>query len=292
MKRLLITALALACAAAASAAGVASLYPKWVQPAKPFHVIDQVYYVGTEGLSAWLIKTPKGLILLDVGMPENAVLVEDNIRALGFKLGDVKILLNSHAHFDHSGGLAKLKADTGAQMIASAGDAYALEHGVYPGSEGQHYLDFPPVKVDRVIADGDVVDLGGVRLTAVLTPGHSAGCTGYLLPVTDKGVAHTAFFFCSASVAANRLAPNAQYPGPQYPGIVDDYRRTFARLKTLHPDVLLAPHAEFFDLAAKRSHIKDARNPFIVSGELDRLTADMEADFDRQLAKQSAPKGK
>ena len=254
----------------------------WTAPTKPFHVIDNVYYVGTEGISAWIIRTPKGLILLDVGMPDAAPLVEENIKALGFKLSDVKILLNSHAHIDHAGGLAKLKADTGAMLIASAGDRYALEKGVYEGSEDVHLLDFPAVKVDRLIGDGETVELGGVKLTAVLAPGHTKGCTGYSLPVTDRGVTHQAFFFCSASVAANRLAPN-----PQYPGIVDDYRRTFARLKTIKADVLLAPHAEQFDLVAKRAKLDGPVNPFVREGELQALTQNMEADFTVQLAKQT-----
>ena len=254
----------------------------WTAPTKPFHVIDSVYYVGTEGISAWIIRTPKGLILLDVGMPDAAPLVEENIKALGFKLSDVKILLNSHAHIDHAGGLAKLKVDTGAMLIASAGDRYALEKGVYEGSEDVHLLDFPAVKVDRLIGDGETVELGGVKLTAVLAPGHTKGCTGYSLPVTDRGVTHQAFFFCSASVAANRLAPN-----PQYPGIVDDYRRTFARLKTIKADVLLAPHAEQFDLVAKRAKLDGPVNPFVREGELQALTQNMEADFTVQLAKQT-----
>ena len=254
----------------------------WTAPTKPFHVIDSVYYVGTEGISAWIIRTPKGLILLDVGMPDAAPLVEENIKALGFKLSDVKILLNSHAHIDHAGGLAKLKADTGAMLIASAGDRYALEKGVYEGSETIHDLDFPAVKVDRLIGDGETVELGGVKLTAVLAPGHTKGCTGYSLPVTDRGVTHQAFFFCSASVAANRLAPN-----PQYPGIVDDYKRTFARLKTIKADVLLAPHAEQFDLVAKRAKLDGPVNPFVREGELQALTQNMEADFAVQLAKQT-----
>ena len=254
----------------------------WTAPTKPFHVIDNVYYVGTEGISAWIIRTPKGLILLDVGMPDAAPLVEENIKALGFKLSDVKILLNSHAHIDHAGGLAKLKVDTGAMLIASAGDRYALEKGVYEGSEDVHLLDFPAVKVDRLIGDGETVELGGVKLTAVLAPGHTKGCTGYSLPVTDRGVTHQAFFFCSASVAANRLAPN-----PQYPGIVDDYRRTFARLKTIKADVLLAPHAEQFDLVAKRAKLDGPVNPFVREGELQALTQNMEADFTVQLAKQT-----
>ena len=254
----------------------------WTAPTKPFHVIDSVYYVGTEGISAWIIRTPKGLILLDVGMPDAAPLVEENIKALGFKLSDVKILLNSHAHIDHAGGLAKLKVDTGAMLIASAGDRYALEKGVYEGSENIHDLDFPTVKVDRLIGDGETVELGGVKLTAVLAPGHTKGCTGYSLPVTDRGVTHQAFFFCSASVAANRLAPN-----PQYPGIVDDYKRTFAKLKTIKADVLLAPHAEQFDLVAKRAKLDGPVNPFVREGELQALTQNMEADFTVQLAKQT-----
>ena len=215
-------------------------------------------------------------------MPDAAPLVEENIKALGFKLSDVKILLNSHAHIDHAGGLARLKADTGAMLIASAGDRYALEKGVYDGSEDVHLLDFPAVKVDRQIGDGETVELGGVKLTAVLAPGHTKGCTGYSLPVTDRGVTHQAFFFCSASVAANRLAPN-----PQYPGIVDDYRRTFARLKTIKADVLLAPHAEQFDLVAKRAKLDGPVNPFVREGELQALTQNMEADFTVQLAKQT-----
>jgi metallo-beta-lactamase class B len=282
MRRLVLSALLAASTLAAPPVQADSFPANWKQPAAPFHVIDTVYYVGTEGISAWIIRTPAGLILLDGGVPEAAPLVEANIKALDFVLSDVKILLNSHAHFDHSGALAKLKSDTGARLAASQGDRFALEHGVYPGSESIHAFDFPPVKVDRVLADGDRVELGGVTLTVVLTPGHSAGCTGFTLPVADKGVTHTAFFFCSASVAANRLAPK-----PQYPGIVDDYRRTFVRLKTIHADVLLAPHAEFFDLKGKRARLNDPVNPFIVPGELDRLTATMETEFARQLALQT-----
>jgi metallo-beta-lactamase class B len=256
----------------------------WVMPSKPFRVIGDVYYVGSAGLSAWVIKTPKGLILLDVGVPENAGMVEKNVRALGFRLIDIKILLNSHAHFDHAGGLAKLKADSGALMVASAGDRYALEKGVYPGSENNHFLDFPPVKVDRVIGDGDTVSLGGVTLTARITPGHTAGATAYLMPVTEAGVRHEVIFFPSASVAANRLAPN-----PQYPGIVADYRKTFARLKTIDADVYLAPHAEFFDLVGKRAAMGPGKpNPFVKPGEFQAAVAQFEKDFEAALAKQEA----
>jgi len=279
-----IRSLLAAAALALSTAGAAHAQANWTQPFAPFRVIGNVYYVGSAGLSAWLISTPKGLILIDVGVPANADMVEKNIETLGFRVKDVKILLNSHAHFDHSGGLAKLKADSGAKLYASAGDRYALEKGVYPGWEERKALDFPPVKVDRVLHDGDTVRLGGVTLTARMTPGHTAGCTSYLMSVAEAKVKHTAFFFCSASVAANRLAPN-----PQYPGIIADYRKTFRVLSTIHADVYLAPHAEFYDLLGKRKRVAEGQpNPFVQPGELEAAAGKFERDFDASLAKQQA----
>jgi metallo-beta-lactamase class B len=268
------------------AGGAAAIPANWTEPQKPFHVIDNVYYVGSAGLSSWLIVTPMGLVLLDVGEPQNAAMVEGNIEALGYHVKDIKILLNSHAHHDHSGGLAKLKADSGAKLYASAGDQPALEAGVYPGWEDRKDLDFPPVKVDHVLEDGEKVSLGGTTLTVVATPGHTAGCTSYLLPVTDRGEKHTAFFFCSASVALNRLAPN-----PQYSGIVDAYRKTFARLKAVHADVFLAPHAEMYDLPGKLARVRPGQpSPFVHPGDLEEAVAGFQRDFEQALATQSAKK--
>jgi metallo-beta-lactamase class B len=255
----------------------------WTRPTEPVELFDNVYWVGTEGLAAYLFSTSEGLILLDVGMPENAHLVEANIVKLGFGVKDVKYLLNSHAHFDHSGGLAQLKADSGAQMVASEGDRHALETGVYPGWEDRTDLNFPPVKVDRVVGDGDTVTLGGVTLTANLTPGHSPGCTSWSFTVRDQGREYRAMVFCSASVALNRLAPN-----PQYPGIVDDYRATFRRMKTMPVDVYLTPHPEQFDMAGKLARLgHDEANPFVDPGEKDRRLAAFEAAFVEALAPQS-----
>ncbi len=258
----------------------------WTDTITPFRVIDDVYYVGSAGLSAWLITTPKGHILLDVGLPQNAALVERNIRTLGFQLADVKILLNTHAHDDHAGGLAQLRRSTGARLYAMAGDRRALERGVYAGSEGQRSLRFPPVPVDSVLRDSSTVTLGGVTLMAHNTRGHTAGCTTWTMPVRHNGGKHSVAFFCSASVAANRLAPR-----PQYPGIVTDYPRTFARLKALNADVMLAPHAEQFDLRAKRAKLAAGQaNPFIVPGELAALAAAMEETFVNELRRQRGKK--
>ena len=281
-KTCVIAALALTVAGARISA--AQSPAAWTDTISPFRVIDNVYYVGSAGLTAWLITTPKGHILLDVGLPQNAAMVERNIRTLGFRLRDVKILLNSHAHFDHSGGIAAIKRATGAKLFASAGDREALERGVYIGSEDHTEFNAPPVRVDSLIPDGGTVTLGGVTLTANITPGHTAGCTSWTLPVMADGTRHTAIFFCSASVAFNRLAPK-----PQYPGIVDDYRRTFAKFRTILADVFFAAHAELFDLQAKSAQLSaGGPNPFIDPDALKRTVAQFEADFEKELARQRA----
>lgn len=282
MKTILLAAVLAATAAPALAQSA------WGQAAAPYRIIDNTYQVGTAGLSAILITTPAGMVLIDVGLPQNAALVEKNIQALGFKLSDVKILLTSHGHFDHAGGLAKLKADTGAAMIAPEAERYALEKGTYPGSEAVKAMDFPGVKVDRTVKDGGTVSLGGLTLTAHITPGHTAGCTTWTWPVKDAdGSAHTALYFCSASVAANHLAPE------QYPGIAADYRHTFKVAKAIPGDVFLAPHPEFNDTAAKQARLgKPGPNPFIDRAGYERLIDAQAADFEVQLKKQSAKAGR
>ena len=267
------------------AGGAQAQDSSWVQAAKPFRIIDNTWYVGTRGLAAYLITTPQGHILLDVGLPQNAAVVEQNIAALGFKLSDVKILVISHAHYDHSGGVAKLKADTGAQLVVAQGDVYAMEKGVYPGSEQVKAFDFPPAKVDRTIKDGDTVSLGGVTLTAHITAGHTAGCTTWTWPVKDGGATHTALNFCSASVAANSLVP------PQYPGVVADYKKTFATARAIKGDVILGPHAEFVNLWGKQAQIAPGKpSPFIDRAAYERLLDRQEAAFKADLATQEARK--
>ena len=269
-------------ALAFAAPALAQTPAAWTTPYAPFRMIDNVYYVGSEGLSAFLIVTPKGDILIDGGLPSNAPMIEASIARLGFRLADVKILLNSHAHLDHAGGLARLKADTGATLIASAGDKPLLEKGVYPGFEDRASLRFPPVKVDRVIGDGQTVSLGGVTLTAHLTPGHTPGCTTWTFPVREAGVSHQAVVFCSVSVAANRLAPK-----PQYPGIVADYQATFRKLPSIKADVFLAPHGEFFQLTRKRAAMGPGKpNPFIDPTGFQTFVKASDVAFRAELAKQ------
>ena len=256
---------------------------EWNVPQKPFHMIGNLYYVGMAGVSAFLIKTDDGLILTDGGLPESAPVIEKNIQALGFRLKDVKVLLNSHAHFDHSGGLAQLKKDTGARFTASAADKPFLESGHItfgPSSK----IDTTPIHVDHVVKDGDSITQGGVTLTAHVTPGHTKGCTTWTMPLTDGGKTYKVMFFCSISVAGNSLIGDAAYPNIQ-----DDYKASFARLNAMQADIFLAPHGVQFGLADKLAKMKPgAPNPFIDPGELHRFLAKARSDYDAELARQLA----
>ncbi len=229
-----------------------SIFPFWYEPAEPFRVIGSIYFVGTRGLSMFFIPTSEGHILIDGGVPENAPIIAKSIRKPGYRAEDISILLNTHAHVDHSGGLAELKALSGAEMIASEGDRSALEGGFLLGSEDRLDFQAPPVGVDRIIEDGEIRSLGGVSLSAYITPGHTRGCTSWQLSVTEADRTYNVLVFCSASVSVNHLVNP-----PQYPGIVEDYRRTFKRVADWRPDVFLANHPEFFDLETKRKRLED-----------------------------------
>jgi metallo-beta-lactamase class B len=301
----LVLMLGAACAVAGLAAQAADLpFAKerqaWNVTHKPFRLIGNIYYVGMAGVSAFLIVTPQGDILTDGALLESAPFIEKNIRALGFKLSDVKILLNSHAHFDHSGGLAQLKKDTGAKLYAGAPDKPVLESGhIAYGPAAQ--VDAPKVMVDHAVKDGETLSLGGVTLTAHATPGHTQGCTTwtYAMPPSvfadprasydhlprKAGDPLNVMFFCSISVAGNPIGGS-----PAYPDIASDYRASFARLDKMQADVFLAPHGNQFGLDDKLSRMKPgAPNPFVDPGELHRFLAQARSDFDTALAKAKTP---
>ena len=258
----------------------------WNRAQTPFRVVGNVYYVGPAGVSAYLIVTPQGNILTDGGLPESADQIEANIKTLGFDIKDVKLLLNSHGHFDHAGGLAQLKRDSGAKLVASRGDQPFLESGRI--TFGPSLADsFPPVRVDRAIQDDDTLSLGGVRLTAMITPGHTPGCTNWLMPVTEGGVPHRVMFFCSITTGGNPLVDNRAYPS-----IAADYKASFARLEEVAKsiDVFLAPHGDQMDLPAKLQALKThpSTNPFVDRTIFGRLLAEMEKNYDDELARQQA----
>ncbi|MBR0906899.1 BJP family subclass B3 metallo-beta-lactamase [Bradyrhizobium liaoningense] len=263
---------------------LAAVMQKWTAPFEPFQLIGNIYYVGTAGIAVYVIKTPQGLILMDTAMPQSTGMIKDNIVKLGFKVSDIKIILNTHAHLDHTGGFAEIKKETGAQLVAGERDKPLLEGGYYPGDEKNADLAFPPVKVDRTVKEGDKVTLGDVTLTAHATPGHSPGCTSWEMSVKDGDQNREVLFFCSGTVALNRLVGQ-----PTHPGIVDDYRATFSKAKAMKIDVLLGPHPEVYGMQAKRAQMKDGSpNPFVKPEELATYITGLSEDFDKQLAKQTA----
>ncbi|ESQ89244.1 hypothetical protein ABAC460_13180 [Asticcacaulis sp. AC460] len=258
----------------------------WNDPFPPFKVMGNIYYVGTTGVSSWLITTPQGHILLDGALPQTPPQIIANIQALGFDIRDVKYLLNSHAHFDHAGGLAALKQATGATLVASAADRAVLESGRV-GYGPTANISVPAVRVDRIIGNGDKLSLGGVTLTAHLTPGHTPGCTSWSMDVRgDDGRLHQAFFHCSTTTGGQALAPES------YPGMIADYRATFAYMRNVKADIFLANHANFFGLADKRARqIAGDPDAFVNADALGDFNAQSERDFNAELAKQTAAAG-
>jgi metallo-beta-lactamase class B len=263
---------------------LAALLVKWNTPTEPFKMIGNVYYVGTDGLASYLITSPQGHILVDTVMPESTSQIKASIEKLGFKITDIKYLVNTHAHIDHTGGLAEMKQASGGQLVAGEADKPLLEGGYYPGAQQDEALKFPPVKVDRTVREGDKVTVGDVTLTARETPGHSPGCTSWEFSVKDGDATRTALIFCSGTVALNRLVGN-----PTYSGIVTDYKKTFARARDMKVDVLLAPHPEMYKMAEKRAKLAEGGpNPFVNPGEFNAYAATLEKSFEDALAKQTA----
>lgn len=254
----------------------------WNEPVKPFRIVGNIYYVGVSGVTSFLITTLNGAILIDGGFPETAPLIAKNVAELGFHLRDVKYLLNSHAHYDHSGGLAELKRLSGAEMIASRADGETLASGRQINyGLGQDAL-FPPVRVDRIIGDKEIVQLGEMQLTAHLTPGHTKGCTTWTMPVSENGKILNVVFHCSTTVAGNQLLNNRKYPR-----IISDYEHSFAELRKLPCDVFLGPHGSFFRLTEKRQKLSGTKsNPFIDRTEFREFIAKSESDFLDELKKQ------
>lgn len=255
----------------------------WNQPVEPFRIIRNVYYVGASDVTAYLIATPKGHIIIDGGFEETAPMILANVEKLGFDRADIRILLNSHAHYDHAGGLAALKAATGATFIASEGDAPQLARGGKDDPQFGDAFPFPPVTPDKLARDGDRVALGGSILTAHITAGHTRGCTTWTMTVREKGHDYDVVFVGSPSVPSQyKLVGN-----PRYPDAVDDYRRQFATLKSLHCDVFLASHGNFFDLQGKMKRRGEKTNPFIDPAGYKAFVETMEAAFEKRVKESS-----
>jgi metallo-beta-lactamase class B len=248
----------------------------WTAPLEPFRIADELYYVGTAGLAAYLFASEEGHVLIDVPLDENVERVLANVRALGFDPADIRVQLASHAHFDHVGGIARMLERTGAELVLSEADASFVESGRDFGLAG--LAGYPPARPARTIRDHDTVSVGGVTLTAHVTPGHTPGCTSWGGTVHIEGRPYTFLSVCSLSVLGSyRLVGD----DATYPGQGRDYCASVAHLRTLEPDIFLAPHGSFFGLSEKLAGLRRGDRLAFVEREryrryLDAALADIE----------------
>jgi metallo-beta-lactamase class B len=274
------------CALAAPGARAQNL-PDWTEPLSPFRIAGNLYYVGSKGLASYLITTPKGHILINSSLESSVPLIQDSIAKLGFKVSDVKVLLISHAHWDHDAGSAAIKKLTGASYMVMEGDVPVVESGGkadFQYSTKPEWL-YPPTKVDRVLHDGDEVKLGGTTLVAHLTPGHTKGCTTWTLKVKDGSKTYDAVIIGSPNVNPGyKLVGNTLYPK-----IAEDYERMFRVLGALPCDVFLGAHGAYFNMDDKVPRMKPGEpNPFIDPEGCKKFVAQKASDFRKELEKQTA----
>ena len=279
LTRLLLVALALCASLAAQPPA------DWTDPFPPHKVIGNVYYVGSRGLSTYLITTSQGHILINSSLESSVPLIRASVEKLGFKFQDVKILLISHAHWDHCAGSFLIKELTGAKYMVMDADVPEIEAG---GKGNFQYTAansmYKPTKVDRVLHDGDQVKLGDAVLTAHWTPGHTKGCTTWTWQVKDGGKTYNVVVVGSPNVNPGyKLVDNALYPQ-----IAQDYEKMFRVLGALPCDVFLGAHGAYYDMEAKYARLKPgAANPFIDPDGYKKYIHDKEQDFRTELKKQS-----
>ncbi|WP_430387991.1 subclass B3 metallo-beta-lactamase [Dyella sp. 20L07] len=264
----------------------------WFQPQKPFRIYGNSYYVGTRGLSAILIVSPQGMVLIDATAPENAAQIEANIKALGFRLSDVKVILNSHAHFDHAGAMATLVRDTGARVEASEAGAKALMLGGKDPEDPQYgeAPSFAPISQVSVVDDGGVVRLGDLAITAHYTPGHTPGATTWTWQSCEAGQ-------CENMVYADSLGPFAadgfRFSDAAHPQRVANYLRGIDLIAALPCDILISPHPDQSDFLG-RVERRDAGmqpNPLIDTGACRAYAASGKTRLEARLAKEKAEAG-
>ena len=279
--RSLLLTLVFACSA------FAQVNPEWTTNRAPFRVIGNVYYVGSKDLASFLITTPQGHILINSNLASSVPMIRRNVEALGFRFSDIKILLISHAHFDHAAGSAEIKRLTHARYMVMDADVPVVESGGRDdfalGNKTEYR--FPETKVDRVLHDGDTVRLGNALLVAHLTPGHTKGCTTWTMKVSEGGRVYNVVIVGSATF----LSSYKLVGDPAYPKMAQDFELTFRTLKALPCDVFLGAHGSYYGMLRKFDEMKaGTANPFIDPAGYQSYVAETDQKFLAELAKQSA----
>lgn len=256
---------------------LASAQIDWNAPFPAHRIMDNLYFVGTEALGTFLIETPAGLILINSDFESTVPSIKASVESLGFVFEDIEIILGSHAHGDHMEADAMIKEMTGALVMAMAEDVPALR-AMRPGGK-EH-------PIDRILEDGDTVELGGTTLTAHRTAGHTKGCTSWALEVEEDGEVYDALIVCSFGVNDGYILVD----NPDYPEIADDYVETFARARELPVDIFLGSHGFWYGIAEKYERLQAREpgdpNPFIDRAGYLEHVAMQEANFEAMLASQ------
>ena len=256
----------------------------FLAPFPPHHVIDNIYFVGSKSLGIYLVTTSQGHILINAGLEDSVPMIQQSVEKLGFRFSDIKILLISHAHYDHDAGAARIKKLTGAKYMVMDADVPVVESGGKNDFFYGHTPDmlYPATKVDRVLHDGDTVALGDSVLTAHLTPGHTKGCTTWTMKANEAGKSYDLVIVGSTTVNEGyKLVSNATYPQ-----IASDYKKTFDVLHSLHCDVFLGAHGSYYDLESKYPRMTKDPNPFIDPKGYREFVDDREQAFRTELARQ------
>jgi len=263
----------------------------WNVVQEPFRVFGNTYYVGVAGLSAVLVTSDKGLILLDGGLPQSAPLIDASIRKLGFRTEDVRLIVNSHAHYDHAGGIAALQRASGAIVAASASGARAIESGQPPADDPQYAFGkdanaFPPVKRVKVVADGETLRVGNVAVTAHLTPGHTPGSTTWTWRSCEGSRCLDIVYADSLNAVS---APGFRFTGDATRASVEGaFRRSIAKVGSLPCDVLLAVHPSFagMDDKLRRRREQPGSEPFVDASACRSYAADAVRRLDQIIAEE------
>lgn len=255
--------------------------PEWSKPYNAFRVAGNLYYVGTYDLGCYLITTPKGHILINTGLAGSFDVIKSNVASLGFKFNDIKILLTTQAHFDHTGALAAIRKATGASMMADEKDVKVLEEGGMSDYAFGGTVMFVPVKVDRKLHDKEVIALGDMKLTHLHHPGHTKGSCSYLFDVKDEKGTYRVLIANMPTIVTDKHLDAI----PAYPEIATDYAYTLKALKSLNFDIWVASHASQFDLHTKRKP-GDAYNPEVFRDRegYDKSLADLQIAYDKKVA--------
>jgi metallo-beta-lactamase class B len=265
--------------AISAATALAQGNPDWHTDFPGFKIAGNLYYVGTADLAVYLINTPRGNILINSDFKQDVPLIKKSIAQLGFKYSDTKIILISHAHGDHDEATALIKQETGAKLMVMDADVPA-EESTAPGRPGAH--------VDRALHDGETVELGGSKLVAHLTPGHTRGCTTWTMQVRDGARTLNAVVIGSPNVNPGYILVDNK----TYPKIAEDYVKTFAVLKSLPCDIFLGAHGGYFGLKAKYEKMKTGdANAFIDPDGYKAYVAERDDTFRKEWERQKQNPG-